>query len=120
MARTTRPAKIGPALEREGQRYLSPYSTGRKRLIALVCDSNTSTLLSEFGLTALGVLPAPLRATARQCLDLIVRNGRVDFETLAPDLRPAAWMLAKKGIVSAEYGEMHASATAGATSRRTA
>jgi glycosyltransferase involved in cell wall biosynthesis len=120
VARYTRPAKIAPANGRECQHYLSAYSASQKKLIALVCDSNTSALIAEFGLVALGVLPAPLRAKARQCLDLIVRNGRVDFETLPPDLRTAAWMLAKKGIVSAEYGEMYASATAASKLRRTA
>jgi len=119
-ARHASPAHAAPAKRPEWQPYFAAYQTGQKKLHALVCNSNTSALLSEFGLVALGVLPASLRAGARQCLDLIVRNGRVEFEALAPELRTAAWMLAKKGILSAEYGEMYASAAAEAASRRTA
>jgi glycosyltransferase involved in cell wall biosynthesis len=84
-------------------RYLAAYAGSDKKLKALLCDQNTSNLISEYGVTVLGMLPAYLRAKARRCLEMLVREGRLSLNGLDPDLRQAAWLLAKKGIAAYVY-----------------
>jgi glycosyltransferase involved in cell wall biosynthesis len=90
---------------RQADRLLAAYAGKNRKPIALLCDPSTTSLISQYGVIVLGMLPAYIRVKARQCLELLARQSRLNIEDLEPELRLAALLLAKKGIVGCEYEE---------------